>query len=66
MKNASHISCIGCHREMSGPVNCSECHNKSGEEKTASSGHLPMRNHVKPDITNEREKNSVKERERAC
>ncbi len=38
MKNASHLKCIGCHKEMSGPVNCNGCHDKSGEEKNARPG----------------------------
>ena len=62
MKNASHISCIGCHREMSGPVNCSDCHTRSGEEETAKSGEFPIPIQAKPEIMKEREKDLDKHR----
>lgn len=33
LKGAFHRNCLGCHREMGGPVGCQDCHerNESGE-----------------------------------
>lgn len=49
MKNASHLNCIGCHKEMSGPVNCTDCHNKSAEEKNAKPGDAPISTQIQQD-----------------
>ena len=29
LKGAYHRSCTGCHREMGGPVGCTDCHDRS-------------------------------------
>lgn len=29
LKGAYHLSCLGCHREVGGPVGCEDCHAKT-------------------------------------
>jgi hypothetical protein len=62
MKNASHLSCIGCHREMSGPVDCNGCHKKSRDEKNARQGNGSVSTQAKPDFMHEGVKHPDKHR----
>jgi hypothetical protein len=33
LKGAYHLNCIGCHREVYGPVGCQDCHTLTEEGK---------------------------------
>ena len=41
MKKASHLSCIGCHKEISGPVKCNACHDINEQQKIEKSEDVP-------------------------
>ncbi|MEW6219466.1 MAG: cytochrome c3 family protein [Thermodesulfobacteriota bacterium] len=32
LKRAYHLSCMGCHREVGGPIGCEDCHARQGRE----------------------------------
>ena len=49
MKTASHLSCIGCHQEISGPAKCSSCHDIDEQEKIDRSGDTPRLTVGQPD-----------------
>ena len=34
LKGAYHLQCMGCHKEIGGPVGCTECHAKKVSQKT--------------------------------
>lgn len=50
MESASHISCIGCHREISGPVTCSACHDPAEQEKISKLEDVPRIEDGQPDF----------------
>ncbi len=49
MKTVSHISCIGCHREISGPTKCSACHDTETQQNFDRSGDIPRLMSDQPD-----------------
>ena len=63
MKNASHISCIGCHREISSPTKCSACHDIEAQQNFDGSGDVPRLMSNQPDTVligfNPRDKDSA-------
>jgi hypothetical protein len=50
LKNASHLSCIGCHRELSGPGKCYECHDVNEQQKMAKAEDVPRLTRGQPDV----------------
>jgi hypothetical protein len=51
MEGASHLSCIGCHRELSGPAKCSECHDIDEQPKFDMSEDITRPMVGQPDFT---------------
>ena len=50
MESASHLSCIGCHRELSGPVKCSGCHSPEEQQKIEKMDDIPRLQVEQPDF----------------
>lgn len=50
MKDASHLLCINCHSNLSGPVKCNECHDINELQKIEKLEDIPRLMRDQPDV----------------